>query len=436
MITLRDIRFSEEGRRIDYNYIPQGPAAKFFRRCPSFFVRYEQDVSACPQAIAVIPFVANMLPIAWFAGFNLCVPEIDQAFADSMGRLRGEFRKMYPDHALSGGLEAKRLIKVSWPGERRLALFSGGLDAFATLLRHRDEQLELVTLFGADIDLFDQKQWNECQRHIGGEPFLQKFARHVIAANLRTFYCPEVERTLIFGWWGRVQHGLGMLGLLAPLSQLRGCSRAYIASSVPGDAWGSSPETDDCIRWGSMAVSNDGVELGRQGKADLIVRYARDSGQYFSLRVCYSELSKNLNCGRCEKCYRTIMNLVLANQDPRCFSLPFSSGTYPAMFKLLSRTHSSNALRLIWREISDRARQAVDKSQFFVLADREAETAAIRRIADGEIDRALEWNQGAFGDRVARWRFILRHQYPSVNSMLGHIRNLFFGKPLPTSPDK
>ena len=146
MIKLRQIQFSEAGRRIDYDYLATGPAAKFFHGCPSFFVKSEQNVSQCPQAIANIPFVANVLPIAWFAGFAVQVPEIDETFFESMIRLPEEFRKTYPDHALSGGLEAERLTKVTWGGDRRLMLFSGGLDAFTTLVRHRDEDLELVTL--------------------------------------------------------------------------------------------------------------------------------------------------------------------------------------------------------------------------------------------------------------------------------------------------
>jgi hypothetical protein len=183
-------------------------------------------------------------------------------------------------------------------------------------------------------------------------------------------------------------------------------------------------------------VENDGVELGRQGKADLIVRYVRESGEQFTLRVCYSEVSKNLNCGRCEKCYRTMMNLILANHDPRQFGVPFSSESYPHMFELLPRFHSSTAFSLIWKEISDRARQVVDQGDFFVLAHREVETAFMRRIAAGEIDRALECNQGPSGERVARWRFIVRHRYPLVNTTLRQLRNLVLGKPLPPAPHK
>lgn len=436
MIILQGIRFSEGGRRIDYDYVAVGPAAKFFRGCPSFFVRYERDVSACSPALAVIPFVANVLPIAWFAGFAVRVPEIDQIFAESMIRLRVEFRKMYPRHALSGGLDAGRLTPVAWPGQRKLLLFSGGLDAFTTLVRHRDEDLELVTLLGADIDLSDTKQWTECSRHLQQSPLLEKYPRHVVAANLRTFYSVEVEIGIVYGWWGKVQHGLGMLGLLAPLSQQRGCNGAYIASSVPGDAWGSTPETDACIRWGSASALNDGAELGRQGKADLLARYARELGQPFTLRVCYSELNKDLNCGRCEKCYRTMMNLILASQDPRSFGVPFSPDAYPRMFKLLSGYPSSPAFRLIWKEISDRARLVLDQGGFFVLADRAVETDFLRRLAAGEIDRALERNQSPWRDRLMHWRFVFRHRCPLVYSALRQLRNLVFGPPAvsPASP--
>jgi hypothetical protein len=191
---------------------------------------------------------------------------------------------------------------------------------------------------------------------------------------------------------------------------------------------------DACIRWGSLAVANDGVELGRQGKADLVARYAAETRRFFTLRVCYSEVNKDLNCGRCEKCYRTIMNLVLANQDPRAFGIPFSLDTYSNLFRALARAHSSTAFRLIWKEISDRARQALDTGRFFVVSDRLAETGYIRRIADGEIDQALARNQGGFGDRMERWRYVLRHRSPFAYSVLRQLRSVVFGKPIPAQP--
>jgi hypothetical protein len=175
-------------------------------------------------------------------------------------------------------------------------------------------------------------------------------------------------------------------------------------------------------------VWNDGVELGRQGKADLVARYARESGEQITLRVCYSELNRALNCGHCEKCYRTMMNLILANQDPRRFGVPLAPDSYPRMLTLLQQSYSSPAFRLIWKEISDRARQVLDTGAFFVLSDRAKETEFIRRIAEGEIDRALEKNQGTFHDRVTRWKFIARNRYPSAYSALRNIRDLVRGQ--------
>jgi hypothetical protein len=418
MITLKNYTLSENGRRIDFHYTATGSAERFLNPKENFFVRYDHDISSCPPGIAVIPFVANFITLAWFGGFDLTVSEVDSTFAESLQELRAEFQRMHTEYRVTGCLVAKHETKCNWEGDRALMLFSGGMDAYAGLIRHQHENLELVTVLGADIELSDQNQWHQCLSHIRNEPFSGKFPQQTVWANMRTFYTDNVEADLVFGWWGKVQHGLGLLGLLAPISFKRKASIAYIASTYSTPvAWGSTKASDDKIRWGGLKVLHDAAELTRQNKAQLIVAFASARQQPIQLRVCYSEIKRDGNCGRCEKCYRTIMNLVLAGADPRAFGFPFSEETYEKMFAYMLSIHASAGMKVFWLEIGDAAQVALNAKGYFVLADYDKESASIKRVANGEINRALERNYRPWRHRLARWKFIISVRFPRIYSL-------------------
>ena len=426
MITLKNYTLSENGRRIDYHYSATGPAVRFLNPAESFFVRYDHDISSCPPGIAVIPFIANFITLAWFGKFDLVVPEVEATFAGSLVQLRAEFQRMYPRYPLTGVLVAPRSAPISWPATKSLMLFSGGMDAYTTLIRHHSENLDLVTILGADIEITDTTQWHRCLNHIKTEPFSGRLPHLAITANMRTFYNDNVEASLVFGWWGKVQHGPGLLGLLAPLSFIRRASLAYIASSynVPM-VWGSTQSADEKIKWGGLSVVHDAAELSRQAKAEVIAAFCQQRQESIQLRVCYSEVARDGNCGRCEKCYRTMMNLILAGVDPRSFGFPFTAETYPQLFTRLSTIRASAGLRVFWEEISRAASLALKNKNFFVLTDRDSEVNFLKRLADGEINRALERNHRPWRDHLARWKFIIRVRFPRFyNAGRGLVRLL------------
>ena len=78
------------------------------------------------------------------------------------------------------------------------------------------------------------------------------------------------------GWWGSVQHGLALNGVVAPLAQKKGYENIFIASSYTDNikiTWGSTPEIDNNISWASTRVIHDGYELKRQDKLSFIVNF-------------------------------------------------------------------------------------------------------------------------------------------------------------------
>jgi len=53
---------------------------------------------------------------------------------------------MYPEFSFKGKINVKNIIKNTYSNDNSLVLFSGGVDAFQTLLSHIDEKPYLLTL--------------------------------------------------------------------------------------------------------------------------------------------------------------------------------------------------------------------------------------------------------------------------------------------------
>jgi hypothetical protein len=82
--------------------------------------------------------------------------------------------------------------------------------------------------------------------------------------------------------------------------------------------WGTHPLLDPL--WGTEAIDlvHDGCELVR---AEKVAQIATHDVVLEHLRVCNQQASK-YNCGKCEKCVRTMLNLRLAGALPRARTLP------------------------------------------------------------------------------------------------------------------
>ena len=308
MVRLTNISFVNSGRRIEYSYTVGKEFRKYFSNSDCFYAEYDVDVSAVPYSIAVIPFLANIMPIAWFLDCQVEVNDVDSNFLDSLDQIRKELSKDWKEMPLRGDLIAEKITVNAFKGDKCLMLYSGGVDAAATYLRHRDKNPDLVTVLGADIPVHDDRQWGDVTKFVGLHPLTAQNRKYRIKSNLRDFYTFRVDLLVDIGWWGKVQHGLALLGITAPLSYVNQYKGIYFASSqADGFAWGSHPKIDDKVRWADLFCKNDGFELRRQQKIDLIVDWSRRHSSAITLRVCYSELNMGLNCGRCEKCYRTIL---------------------------------------------------------------------------------------------------------------------------------
>ena len=79
--------------------------------------------------------------------------------------------------------------------------------------------------------------------------------------------------------------------------------------------WGSHPRVDPLWSTEALGFIHDGCEATRVEKAALI---AKSDVALNSLRVCFVGHNLPYNCGRCEKCIRTMINLHCVDALDRC----------------------------------------------------------------------------------------------------------------------
>jgi hypothetical protein len=96
----------------------------------------------------------------------------------------------------------------------------------------------------------------------------------------------------------------------------------YIASShgLPRQPpWGSHPMLDPNYSSSDLQVRYDGLRFSRLEKAELIGNW---DAALQNIRVCAKNVPGLLNCGRCEKCVRTMLSLVAVGALNRATAFP------------------------------------------------------------------------------------------------------------------
>lgn len=335
-------KVTAEENSIVYHYEVAGPWAEAFDLGQTFEVCYDVDVAGVPAGVAIVPFLANVLPVAWVYNAEVEVSSCDADFLACLPEVKRGYENMYPEMHFGGELNVDTVEENREAVGGAMCLFSGGVDAFNTLIQHAAEHPALLAVRGADIKLGDTEGWSRVRTH--GKAVARDFGVefHQASSTFRTFLREGVlERRVAEsgdGWWHGFQHGLGLIGHAAPIAYLLGKETVYIASSFTAEDAGatcaSDPSIDNHVRFCGAHVVHDGYECSRQDKARNIVRFSQETGTPIKLRVCW-ESEGGSNCCTCEKCGRTILELVAEGADPRDYGFRYSSRQFGYLMRKL-----------------------------------------------------------------------------------------------------
>lgn len=190
--------------------------------------------------------------------------------------------------------------------------FSGGVDSFYTLRKHRDEITHLIFVHGFDIPLHR----TSFRAYVALE--LRRLAQDLglelveVETNLR-------EHGDRFVCW-EDYHGSAMAAVAHFLSP--GITKIYFPSSYAYAylfPHGSHPGLDPYWSTESLEIVHDGCEADRFDKIQSLIGWQQ---AVRNLRVCWQCVEGELNCGRCRKCLWTMAFLRACGALEQAGSFP------------------------------------------------------------------------------------------------------------------
>lgn len=240
----------------------------------------------------------------------------------------GVFSDPQDAEALFNAAQAEELMNKWWPWLKKVRLsartvdpalpegrgvgcfFSGGVDSFYSTLAHLDEITHLIFV-KSGFDIYPPNKELSDKTLTALEAAAKELGKPLIVmeTNVR-------ELAGRYSRWGFRYHGAA----LATAAQLLAyhLERVIVPSSYQREElepWGSHPELDYLWSSSYMEIFHDSVEPNRAAKVRAI---AENEVAMKHLRVCWRNPNSEYNCGRCEKCVRTMISLYAFGALERC----------------------------------------------------------------------------------------------------------------------
>ncbi len=354
--------------KIYYEYRVEGTEdfKKIFWMGELFSVQYNEDIENVPQSILVIPLICNILPIIWVNNATIYLDEIDKKFYKSIPNIKKGYIEMLPNIEFKGKLKAKKKVKNNIKEqnadiEKTATFFSGGVDSYSTLIRKMNEKPDLITIWGADIDFENTEGWEHVKSYIQEIGKKYDLKNVLIKTAIRRFVDnSELERQyheiLNDNWWHAMQHGIGLIGNVAPYAYKHKLKTIYIPSTYTkydkGIVCASIPQIDDEVKFGCTSVLCEGIDFNRQEKVNQISDYIKKNNDNIKLRVCYKSKDGE-NCCNCEKCYRTIMAFISQKINPNDIGFKVDKDKMQQIKEEMTNKDmmETKGAKILWRDI-------------------------------------------------------------------------------------
>lgn len=309
------------------------------------------SVKEIPNGILSIPFIGTMMGVAMLYRIPIKVEDVDAEYLETVKKLSAILKKMYPKRNWNLSLKAKNVTEQKIIGGAKTSVFfTGGVDATSALIETINDKPLLINIVGGDISLSDLKA------HKSLESYFSKLKSQIegldycfVKSNCREFFreytfdkmCKKfIDRELWWGYWASIAHILVMTACIAPVVYEKRIMNHYIGSShsTNDEAFdGNNKEMIDAISYAGCKFVSADADLDRNDKIKKIVEYVNKSGVYFELQVCWHKVDGK-NCCHCEKCYRTMMNVLAVHSDPNDFGLKYDDNKMGEIKSFLETT--------------------------------------------------------------------------------------------------
>jgi hypothetical protein len=205
--------------------------------------------------------------------------------------------------------------RIPTPPRRAVAFLSGGVDSLHMLMRNRrlynrdDPAYVHEALFIHGFDIGKRARDPENGRY---RMMLRRLEPVVADLGLRLIQCRTNLRHLPSkpDFWENRHNGAALAAV--GHSAVFGSAFLFIGASWPTThqvPWGSHPAIDNLFSSQRITVIHDGSRFSRLQKVRDLARWPTGLA---ALRVCPASAGPWANCGECEKCLRTRLELLAA----------------------------------------------------------------------------------------------------------------------------
>lgn len=311
------------------------------------------------------PWLACLAPLAVTLREPLRIDlPVDRLLARNVRELMGIWSVWYPDlKAVPLQLQVVDTAEDVRP-RRTAAFFSGGVDSFYTVLRHREEDGrairvdDLILVRGFDYPLEKEDAFERHRQRMelaAGELGMGLVA---VSTNLRETRLREAS-------WAALYHGSALCAVGLSIEKryryLLIASTSNYGELLP---YGSHPLTDVLHSTSATRVLHDGAEANRLEKIALVA--GSDLALRF-LHVCFREVSER-NCGRCRKCLLAWLGLWLCGAGDRAVTFPAGSPDLRRVRRILVTRISQAGMRRLAQMAVTKGRRDIARAIRLALA--------------------------------------------------------------------
>lgn len=258
-----------------------------------------------PEALVA----ATLLPaMKTKAGSIQLHDQLSPLFLQNLEKIQDIYKSWKPGYQKVQIEATQPSLHTAVSGERVGHFYSAGVDSSYSLLKHEDQITDLIFIQGFDIPYDSQNLIDRRAEKI------YRVADHLgkgvveIQTNLRKFLDANV-------FWG-LSHGAALACIGHLLSSE--FKQIYIAPGYSQRAlrpWGSHPHLDPLWSNERLEFIHNEENLVRPQR---VAQIAHNQTILDNLHVCLHNLPSGLNCGKCEKCVRTMISLRALGVLDRC----------------------------------------------------------------------------------------------------------------------
>lgn len=336
-----------DGNTIRYKVNEEGSLGLLQQDCVNLFVScqgkegIDWGLNQVPQSILLVSISLYLLPLTWFYDVELVIPEMDKELYNRLPSIYNAYSKIYGpfDKSWGGKVSVGKVVEnisKSNPRYDKVVFFSGGVDACHAGINNLGERTLLVSIPDIESKAQNNGPLREEKFHLiknfskvvnsdwllMSNNFNQSLLDRPKILSYLTFNLKLNSPAFCFDGLGGICYLPGMC-CCAPIvyqfkihEMILGSSFEQLEDNMNINYDGNNPDLTNAIGFANVIFAEqDGLMTRRSMKVHNIIDWCKSHHVKTKLWACFNDNSTQ--CGRCQKCIRTQLNILCAGENPK-----------------------------------------------------------------------------------------------------------------------